>query len=216
MNFLRVKTPRPTAEDFCLFGLRQLAKMEKQMAAIILGYITDPIFVAFHAYLFNQASGCDWRVEWSSNHVDMHGHGTMRFGQIRMKERAEGISIGILSRFSHALEAAQKSDKRRFTILFASATPDQLARLTAEGCATEAGYAIIKNGRVPLLGEYPNAVLVWGDRWTGKNKTGLVAALFDEIIRTYIFPEEIKPAPVDRSFRAVPGPDELAGHEGCG
>jgi hypothetical protein len=158
-----------------------------------LGYRRDPAFMAVYSYLFRKASGSGWRISWASDLVDMQGNGVLRFGQIKMGQRSEGMSIGILPYGSHALAAAQRSDKRRHTVLFATATTEQLEKLSDVDRSADKSYVVIKNGRVPLLIEYPNAVLVWGECWTDGAAESRIASLLDELVRTFIFSDEDRP-----------------------
>ena len=189
------------------------------MAVFILGYRVDPAFMAFFKYACARRRYPDWQIEWANENAEMQGNGIMRFGQIRRGLKSEGINIGLLlDRGVNALKIAQKSDRRRHNVLFASATTEQLLKLTNE--ERDKGYAIIKDGRVPLLIEYANAVLVWGTGWHGPGSEEKIGALFKELIWTFVFPDEEQVvcdnSPVLEQVVPVLEHNDLSSLEGCG
>jgi hypothetical protein len=173
------------------------------MAAFILGYRTDPAYIKFFAYAIGGAKSRSWKIEWSEENVELRGRGFMRFGQIKKGVRSEGMNIGLLAhRGITALKVAQLSDRRRRVVLFATAMAEQYEQFSVE--EKEKGYAVIKDGRVPLLIEYQNAVLVSGSDWYSQGWQKKIAPLFEEIVRTFVFEED---AAVASGGCLVGGPD---------
>jgi hypothetical protein len=192
------------------------------MAAVILGYLADPPFKAFLTYFLNCAGGSGWSIEWSPEKSDLPGSGFMRFGQVKRAGRSEGIGvISLTSRANNALTAAQQADKRRNTILFATALTEQKDLLPHgnDNDNIDFGHVVIKDGVVPMLSEFSSAVLLWGKGWGGERGKESLPSLADEIIKTFVFPETAQSAEgKDANVKArVPPPEMLdAYYEGVG